>query len=117
VRTAKISLNLDTIIPVGLIINELVSNSLKYAFPGETEGELHVAMSKKKDGTLILKISDNGVGLPEDVDVGHSKSFGMLLVKSFVDGLSGTVKVSRKAGTEITIIFREYMENGIEYTS
>ncbi len=117
VRSANITLNLDTIVPVGLIINELVSNALKHAFPDGREGELRVSLSKRKDGTLSLKVSDNGVGLPDEVDIGRSKSLGMLLVKSFVDGLSGTVKVDRRSGTAITISFREYLQFGLNYTS
>ena len=117
VRSAKVTLNLDTIIPVGLIINELVSNTLKYAFPDGKEGQIRVSLSERKDGALSLKVSDNGIGLPDEVDIGRSKSLGMLLVKSFVDGLSGTVKVDRRSGTGITITFREYLKNGMDFTS
>jgi len=117
VRAPKITLNLDTIVPVGLIINELVSNALKYAFPDGREGEIRVSLSRRKDGTLSLRVSDNGIGLPDEVDIGRSRSLGMLLVKSFVDGLSGTIKVDRKSGTGITITFREYIEHGMEFTS
>jgi PAS domain S-box-containing protein len=117
VRAAKVTLNLDTIVPVGLILHELVSNALKYAFPGSREGAIRVSLSKRKDGTLSLKVADDGIGLPEDVDVGKSKSLGMMLVKSFADGLSGTVKVNRKEGTAFTITFKEYLEHGIEYTT
>jgi len=117
VRAGKITLNLDTIIPVGLILNELVSNALKYAFPKGRKGEIRVSLSKRKNGTLSLKVYDNGIGLPNEIDIGRSRSLGMLLVKSFVDGLSGTVKVDRRSGTGITITFREYLEHGIDYTS
>ena len=117
VRATKVSLNLDTILPVGLILNELISNALKYAFPDNMEGEIRVSLSKRKDGSLSLKVSDNGIGLPDEVDVGRSKSLGMLLVKSFVDGLSGKVKVDRRSGTAITISFREYLAFGLDYTS
>ncbi len=117
VKAAKVSLNLDTIIPVGLILNELVSNALKYAFPDNMEGEVRVSLSKRKDGSLSLKVSDNGIGLPDEVDIGRSGSLGMMLVKGFVDGLSGTVKLDRRSGTAITITFHEYLEQGVEFTS
>jgi two-component sensor histidine kinase len=81
------------------------------------EGEIRVSLSKRKDGSLSLKVSDNGIGLPDEVDIGRSKSLGLMLVKGFVDGLSGTVKVDRRSGTAITITFREYLEQGIDFTS
>ncbi len=109
VKAADTTLNNDTVVPMGLIINELVSNSLKYAFPGNRKGEIHVSLTRGQDGPFCLKVADDGVGLPEDVGVSKSGSLGMLLVKSFAEGLSGTVELSRNGGTAVTITFREYL--------
>ncbi len=114
VKAADTTLNNDTVVPMGLIINELVSNSLKYAFPGNRKGEIHVSLTRSQDGTFRLKVADDGVGLSEDVGVGKSGSMGMLLVKSFAEGLSGTVEICRIGGTAVTITFREYLENGVD---
>jgi two-component sensor histidine kinase len=114
VRATDTTLNNDTAVPMGLIINELVSNSLKYAFPGNKKGEIRVSLTRDQDGTFCLKVADDGVGLPDDVEMGKSGSLGMLLVKGFAEGLSGAVEFSRNGGTAVTITFREYLENGID---
>ena len=74
-------------------------------------------MTKRVVITGAGVVAPNGIGLPDEVDIGRSRSLGMMLVKGFVDGLSGTVKVDRKSGTAITITFREYLEHGVEFTS
>ncbi len=93
-------LGLDRAIPCGLIINELVSNALKYAFPQGRKGEILVNLLHDADGKLILMVKDDGVGLPEDLDVTDTPSLGLQLVNTLVRQLDGTIDIGRKGGTE-----------------
>jgi PAS domain S-box-containing protein len=101
-----ISLDINTAIPVGLIINELVSNSLKYAFPQERTGEISVAI-RRENHTLSILFADNGVGIPSDFDWLNAKSLGLRLVTSLVEQLQGTIELDRSAGTAFTIVVME----------
>lgn len=100
-------LNIETSIPLGLIISELVSNSLKYAFPDERAGEIRISLQyHDKDFELI--ITDNGIGLPEDIDFRNvNSSLGLRLVNSLINQLDGTIELDRSQGTEYTIRFKE----------
>ncbi|MBM4445456.1 MAG: HAMP domain-containing protein [Chloroflexi bacterium] len=102
-----IILNVDTAIPCGLIVNELVSNSLKYAFPDGKQGQIVVTMRKDGGGRFTLVVSDTGIGLPRDFDHRESPSLGLKLVHSLVEQLGGTIEVYRQGGTEFRITFRE----------
>ncbi len=106
VYAENISLNIDTSIPLGLIISELVSNSLKYAFPDEQTGEITVKLHLN-EGEYVLIISDNGVGIPEDLDYENTSSLGLKLVKSLVEQIDGKIELDRRGGSKFTIRFRE----------
>ena len=98
------SLPIDTSITCGLIINELVSNALKYAFPGDRLGIVILSLVKlRKQNKLIL--SDNGIGLPEKMDIENNDTFGLLLLRTLVDQLNGTLEVVRKNGAKFIIRF------------
>src|SRR5271157_186680 len=97
-------LGLDRAIPCGLIINELVSNALKYAFPQGRKGEIFVNLLRDGDGKLILMVKDDGVGLPEDLEIADAPSLGLQLVNTLVRQLDGTIEVGRKGGTEFRMI-------------
>lgn len=74
--------NIDTAVPLGLVINELVSNSLKYAFPDDRTGKIQISLKQSsEEGKYILIVEDDGVGFPEDVDFLNSPSLGLQLVK------------------------------------
>jgi two-component sensor histidine kinase len=106
----KISLNLDTSIPCGLILNELVSNALKYAFkgmPGGEPPELRVKLEMAGPGTYLLVVADNGVGLPAEVDVFNTATLGLQVVTMLTEQLSGTIEVDRSHGASFKLIFRE----------
>jgi two-component sensor histidine kinase len=90
---------------LGLIVNELVTNSLKYAFP-DKKGKVEVGFQKVED-EYILKISDNGVGLPPNLDVETTKTLGLKLVYSLSEQLDATLKVDTTHGTKFEIIFKE----------
>jgi two-component sensor histidine kinase/HAMP domain-containing protein len=100
-------LDVDTMIPLGLIINELVSNALKYAFPDNMEGELSVLLHGRGKADYELVIKDTGVGLPEDFDLKKAKSHGLLIVNTLVNQINGAIEVSNKDGAEFRITFTE----------
>lgn len=105
-----ISLNLDTAVHLGLIVNELVSNSLKYAFPGKRKGYIGIYLGKRNgeedDNTLIIR--DDGIGIPDSVDFRQGSSgLGMQIINSLVKKLHGHIDIDRKDGTSFTIKFKE----------
>jgi len=98
------SLPIDASITCGLIINELISNALKYAFPGDRTGNITLSIVKfPKKNKLI--VSDNGIGLPEKMDMESNNTFGLLLIRTLVDQLNGTLEVVRKNGAKFIIRF------------
>ncbi len=114
INVENIFLEIDVAVPCGLIINELVSNSLKYAFTAGTPGEIRIEVYADNSRDLALIVSDNGVGLPEGLDWQNLKSLGLQLVNNLVEQLGGTVKLNRNHGTEFRIIFPrlEHIDDG-----
>jgi PAS domain S-box-containing protein len=100
----KIFLDIDTAIPCGLIINELVSNSLKYAFDGR-KGEIYINLYSFED-KISLIMGDNGKGLPDNFDLENAETLGLRLVKTLVDQLNGTLELIINEGVEFKIIFK-----------
>jgi two-component sensor histidine kinase len=102
----KIMVNINTAIPIGLMINELASNSLKHAFPDRREGEIFIAI-KQETPMLSIIYTDNGVGIPADFDWRNAKSLGLRLIVSLVEQLFGTIDLDRTQGTKFTIVVKE----------
>ena len=100
-----ISFDVDTAIPLGLIINELVSNAVKHGFPGEIGGTVGIGLSAE-GSRLTLTVSDNGTGFPENLDFMNAPSMGMQLVVTLVEQIDGDVELKRGKGTEFRIIFQ-----------
>ncbi|MEN6574676.1 histidine kinase dimerization/phosphoacceptor domain -containing protein [Methanobacterium aggregans] len=100
------NISIDTAIPCGLIINELVTNSLKYAFPKGRKGKIEVSL-KSNGGAYILKIADNGTGLPEGIEPENAETLGLQLVNSLVRQIEGSMELIRNNGTEFKISFSE----------
>jgi PAS domain S-box-containing protein len=99
-------LQIDEAIPCGLIINELVSNSLKYAFPAKRKGKIQIKFySTKSDNNLTLIVRDNGMGIPKEFDIETTHSLGLTLVQGLVEQLEGTIELDRHQGTEFKITF------------
>ena len=99
---------IDTAIPCGLILNELISNSLKYAFPGEMEGEIRIQLRKTGEGEIELQVSDNGVGIPEGFDFRKSETMGLQNVFAIVEHqLQGEVKFEVNNGITCQIRFKD----------
>jgi PAS domain S-box-containing protein len=98
-------LEINTAIPCGLIINELVSNSLKHAFPGDTRGEVSIRMRKDRTGLHTLFIRDSGIGFPQDLDFQATDTLGMNIVTDLVKQLDGRISLDTERGTEFKISF------------
>jgi two-component sensor histidine kinase len=103
----EVPLNIDTAIPCGLIISELVSNALKYAFPNKTVGVIHVELHSEIDNYLTLIIKDNGRGFPVNFDLKSVKSLGLQLVYILTNQLEGTLEINHRIGTEFKINFSQ----------
>jgi len=104
----NISLGIDTAIPTGLIINELVTNCLKYAFPKNKGGEIRISLRSLDDGQNELIVSDNGVGIPENLDIKNAESLGLRMITNLTErSLHGKVNIKKDNGTEFQIIFKE----------
>jgi len=105
-QVEDIPLAIDTAIPCGLILNELVSNTLKYAFPEHQNGEIEIKFKRNLDNnSLTLLVRDNGVGIPKSFDIQTTTSLGLTLVLGLVDQIDGTLDLNCDSGTEFTITF------------
>jgi two-component sensor histidine kinase len=101
-----INLNIDTSIPLGLIINELVTNSVKYAFP-KGKGKIFLEFTSNQD-QMELIFADDGIGIPKELDIEKSKTLGLKLVSSLINQLDGKYELNRSSqGTEFKISFKE----------
>jgi PAS domain S-box-containing protein len=98
-RMEPVTADIDTIVPIGLIINEMVSNSLKHAFPGERKGRITIEGSNPTTELLKFTYRDDGVGIPEDINWKNPTSLGLRLITSLVEQLSGEITMERDAGT------------------
>jgi two-component sensor histidine kinase len=110
-----IALDTDTSLILGLIVNELVSNSLKYAFTENEEGAINVILHHN-NGEFVLKISDNGNAISDDVDIENTGTFGLTIVNLLTNQIGGNVLIKRDHGTEFTIKFKSEhftKDNGI----
>jgi len=97
------SMSVDTLIPIGLLINEAVTNSLKYAFTGMTDGIISIVLKPIDQNGYLLLVEDNGIGMPEDQFKKYSDSLGMELIRTFVSQLDGEVEVDVSNGTSYRI--------------
>jgi two-component sensor histidine kinase len=120
----QVYLNMDTAIPLGIIVNEVISNALKYAFPAGRDGEIYINFCgietfaarydvsgldgkclNKNDFRYILIVADNGKGIPEEIDFRTAESLGLQLVNILVEQIDGYIELRRNRGTEYTIRF------------
>ncbi len=107
INAEDVSFGVDTAIPCGLIVNELVTNSLKHAFPDSRKGEIRISLCKADDDEFELVVGDNGVGIPEEIDFGKTESLGLHLVKILAENqLQGEINLDRSKGTEFKIKFK-----------
>ena len=115
-------INMDTAVPLGIIVNELVSNSLKHAFSGRDRGEIRIKLRRDENGefisreesksevskstSFVLIVSDNGIGIPEDLNIEDLDSLGLQLVSSLIDQLDGELELKRNNGTEFVMKYK-----------
>lgn len=104
INAESIYLDINTAIPCGLIINELVSNAIKHGFPDGKNGNVEIDFYKD-NGSYLLRVSNDGVRLPEDIDINNSTTLGLELVSSLSKQLRGNIEVNREDKTEFTLEF------------
>jgi len=106
-----ILIDIDTSIPLGLIVNELITNCLLHAFPDGNIGEIQVDFHQESD-QYQLTVKDNGIGFPDDIDFKNTDSLGLLMINSLTDQIDGLIELDNSDGTEIKITFKK-----LEYTT
>jgi two-component system, sensor histidine kinase PdtaS len=106
ISTTEKRFNIDTAIPLGLILTELLSNSYKYAFQGKEEGNITISIFRADNSKFLLVYTDNGVGLPLPVPVKESKTLGLELVGMLAEQLQGSVNMFNKEGANFEIYFQ-----------
>lgn len=100
-----VTLSIDRAIPLGLILNELLSNALKHAFPKNRKGNLFISLKPIKGDLCELVVQDDGVGFPKHFNFENPKSLGLELVKILIDQIDGAVKLKRKSGGKFVVRF------------
>ncbi|MBN1534833.1 MAG: PAS domain S-box protein [Spirochaetes bacterium] len=114
IEAADQTVSITTAIPLGMIINELLTNALKHAFPSGKKGEIGISMTLDNDNVHTLTVRDNGIGLPGNFTLGKNDSFGMLLVSILVEELGGTIEYSNNGGAVFTIGFKRTDDGEID---
>jgi len=110
-----VHLGIDDTVPCALVINELISNSLKHAFPDGRPGEIRIDARQIGPDEVRLTVSDNGIGIPPDVTIDNGATMGMRLVKGLVENqLGGEVRLERETGTRFTIVFERGLTADVE---
>ncbi len=102
----NIMLDINTAIPCGLIINELISNSLKHAFPDGRKGKIRISLQEEVSNEFCLAVNDDGIGFPEGLDFRNTETMGMELVTTLVGQLEGRIELERNGGTRFSVRFR-----------
>ena len=105
VETAEVHMPLSVAIPCGLVVNELITNAFKHAFPDNRQGEIRVELTDEGDGQIRLMVSDNGVGIPEGLDILQTASLGLQLVVLLSDQLGGALSIQRATPTRFALRF------------
>jgi len=104
-----VRIDINTVVPLGLIVNELVTNSMKYAFPPGESGLIKVELCRANEN-IVLRVSDNGVGFPANVDYKNTNSLGLQLVNNLIIQIDGELKLDKSQGTTFTLRFKEQKE-------
>jgi len=104
---SELNLDVDTIVPIGLITNELVTNSLKYAFPGNNKGTVSISLEEENE-RLILQVNDDGVGMNATQQDNLGDSFGYKLINALVGQLAGVILIGKEGGTSVNVSVKRY---------
>jgi PAS domain S-box-containing protein len=105
VKAEQVLFPINAAIPCGLIVNELISNALKHAFPGDRRGEIRVRLFSEPDGATALSVADDGIGIPDGVNLGKTSTLGLQLVSLLADQLGGKIAMRRSDPTEFVLSF------------
>jgi two-component sensor histidine kinase len=103
---SSVDLILDQAIPCGLMVNELITNTIKYAFPDNRKGEIKIKL-EEIENVIHLIVEDNGIGLPEDFNIENLESLGLQLVVSLTEQLNGNIEIFKSNGTKFLITFEK----------
>jgi PAS domain S-box-containing protein len=103
---ADVSLPINAAIPCGLVVNELISNALKHAFPKGSNGEIKVDLASEPDDTIVLTVADDGVGIPDDIDLGNATTLGLQLVELLAEQLAAKLTLQRSNPTLFVLRFQ-----------
>lgn len=101
-----VHLNVNQAVPCGLIINELVTNAFKHAYPGNRSGPIRVII-RDEGPNMFLRVTDRGVGLPDDFTLGQSESLGFILIRILAKQLDADIQIDGEGGTDVTIVFQK----------
>jgi PAS domain S-box-containing protein len=107
IEAEEVHLNINTAIPCGLIVNELISNALKHGFPEGRKGQLDLDLRRVAGDGYVLRVMDDGVGFPEALDFRKTETLGMQIVNTLVSQIDASIDLAREKGTEFTIHFQE----------
>jgi two-component sensor histidine kinase len=107
IQADEIFMAIDNLVPLGLIMNEILTNAIQHAFQGREKPEISVTMQKAEAGKVILTISDNGIGLPDGFDINQCKGLGLQLIHLLTSQIKGELKVTSENGTMFELIFPE----------
>jgi two-component sensor histidine kinase len=107
IEAEEVHLNINTAIPCGLIVNELVSNALKHGFPEGRTGELRIELHRAEGAGYALKVRDDGVGFPEGLDFRKTETLGLQIVNTLVEQIEGRLELNRDKGTDFRLEFNE----------
>jgi two-component sensor histidine kinase len=101
----NVLLDINKAIPCGLILNELISNALKHAFPSGRTGEIHVELRTDATQKVTIVVRDTGIGIPSEMDFRQTETLGLQLISTLIEQLDGTIELDRSEGTAFTLTF------------
>jgi PAS domain S-box-containing protein len=104
-RIDDMPLNAERLFPLGILANELITNAIKHAFPQNRAGTIRVGFFSNPGGACLFSVADNGIGLPESIDLGDSTGLGLMLINELTKQLNGSIEINRSAGTEFRVKF------------
>ena len=108
ITAEDIPLTIDSAVPCGLVINEIITNSLKYAFPEGRDGEIRIDLHSRGEGLIELRIADDGISLPEDFDLKKTNTLGFQIITNLIENqLHGEIDLNLENGVEFRIKFKE----------
>ena len=115
IEESDVYLSVTQAIPCALVLNELVSNAFKHAFKEGQKGRIEISIKGTEDNKVLLRVKDNGIGIPEEIDILKTESMGLKLTRNTVqDRLMGNIRIERNAGTTVIVEFK-ILEEDIDY--